>query len=58
MNALSNDHLFKVIKEGGAAIGKSSMMAPWGGPLSDDQIQDVVAFLRTLATPAYTGPMP
>jgi len=58
MNALSNDHLFKVVKEGGAAVGKSPMMAPWGGTLSDAQIWDVVAYVRTLATPPYRGPKP
>jgi mono/diheme cytochrome c family protein len=58
MNALSNEHLFKVIKEGGAAVGKSPLMAPWGGALSDDQIRDVVAFVRSLAEPPYTGPQP
>jgi len=58
MNALSNEHLFKVIKEGGAAVGKSPLMAPWGGALSDDQIRDVVAFVRSLADPPYSGPQP
>jgi mono/diheme cytochrome c family protein len=58
MNALSNEHLFKVIKEGGAAVGKSPLMAPWGGALSDDQIRDVVAYVRSLAHPPYTGPQP
>jgi len=58
MNALSNEHLFKVIKEGGPAVGKSPMMAPWGGALSDDQIRDVVAFVRSLADPPYSGPQP
>jgi mono/diheme cytochrome c family protein len=58
MNALSNEHLFRVIKEGGAAVGKSPMMAPWGGALSDAQIWDVVAHLRTLAVPPYSGPQP
>ena len=58
MNPLSNEHLFKVIKEGGAAVGKSPLMAPWGGALSDDQIRDVVAFVRSLADPPYTGPQP
>ncbi len=58
MNALSNEHLFRVIKEGGAAVGKSPLMAPWGGALSDAQIWDVVAHLRTLASPPYTGPKP
>ena len=58
MNGLSNEHLFKVIKEGGASVGKSPLMAPWGGMLSDDQVWDVVAFVRTLAEPPYTGPKP
>jgi mono/diheme cytochrome c family protein len=58
MNALSNEHLFKVIKEGGASVGKSPLMAPWGGALSDAQIRDVVAYVRSLADPPYTGPQP
>ena len=58
MNALTNEHLFKVIKEGGPAVGKSPLMAPWGGVLSDAQIWDVIAFVRSLATPAYPGTVP
>jgi len=49
MQALSDEHLFKVIKLGGTAAGKSPLMAPWGGALSDQQIHDLVAFVRTLA---------
>jgi len=49
MNALSDEHLFKVVKQGGPAVGKSPLMAPWGGTLSDAQIRDVVAFVRSLA---------
>ena len=55
MNNLTDEHIFKVIKEGGASVGKSPLMAPWGGALSDDQIHDVVAFVRSLAKPAYPG---
>lgn len=58
MNALSNEHIYKVIAEGGAAVGKSSMMAPWGTSLSEDQINSLIVFIRTLADPAYTGPVP
>jgi mono/diheme cytochrome c family protein len=58
MNALSNDHLFKVVKEGGAAVGKSAMMAPWGASISDQEIYGLVAYMRTLADPPYTGAMP
>jgi len=53
MNALSDEHLFKVVKEGGVSVGKSPLMAPWGGTLSDDQIRDVVAFVRSIAVPPY-----
>jgi cytochrome c553 len=52
MDGLSDDYLFEVIKNGGAAVGKSPMMAPWGGALSDDQIRAVVAFMRTLPASA------
>jgi len=48
MGTLTDDYLFKIIKGGGMAVGKSPMMAPWGGSLSDEQIRAVVAFIRTL----------
>jgi mono/diheme cytochrome c family protein len=53
MNPLTDAYLFKVIQEGGASVGKSPLMAPWGGSLRDDQIWDVVAYIRTLAEPPY-----
>jgi len=34
-------------------VGKSSMMAPLGGSLSDQQIRNVIAFIRSLADPPY-----
>jgi cytochrome c oxidase cbb3-type subunit III len=48
MSKLSDDDLLKVIKNGGASIGKSPLMPPWGGALKDDQIKDVIAYVRTL----------
>ena len=54
MNALSDNHLFRVIKEGGPAVGKSPIMPPQLD-LKDDQLNNVVAFLRTLAIPPYEG---
>ena len=53
MNPLTDDYLFKVIKFGGASVGKSPMMAPLGGSLSDQQIRNVLRFIRTLADPPY-----
>lgn len=54
MNDLPNEHLFKVIKEGGAAVGKSPIMPPQAD-LSDEQIQHIIAFVRSLAVPLYQG---
>jgi len=56
MNALSDAHLFSVIQKGGPAVGKSPLMAAWGGALTDAQIRDVIAFIRTLADPPYAPP--
>lgn len=52
MASLTDEHLFKVIKEGGAAVGKSALMPAWGGQLKDKGIHDLVAYIRTLAKPA------
>jgi mono/diheme cytochrome c family protein len=49
MGALSDEHLYLVIQKGGAAVGKSPLMAPWGGVLNDAQIRDLVALLRRLS---------
>ena len=49
METLSDDTLFRVIKEGGPAIGKSPQMAAWGENLSDQTIRELVAYVRTLA---------
>jgi mono/diheme cytochrome c family protein len=48
MSKLSDDDLMNVIKNGGASIGKSPLMPPWGASLKDDQIKDVVAYVRSL----------
>ena len=49
MKTLTDDHLFKAIKDGGPAVGQSPLMAPWGGQLKDPEIWDVVAYIRSLA---------
>jgi mono/diheme cytochrome c family protein len=49
MDALSDDYLFRLLKEGGPAVGKSPLMGVWGGILSDQQIRNLIAFLRALA---------
>lgn len=48
MSARSDEQLFKVIKEGGLAIEKSVLMPPWADTFSDQEINDLVAYLREL----------
>ena len=40
-------HITKVIKEGGASVGKSPLMTPWGAVLSDEQVAALVKHLHT-----------
>ena len=44
-----------IIRGGGVSVGRSAFMPPWGDELTDEQIVDLVAFLRELrktGTPA------
>lgn len=44
----TDDELKKIIKEGGASMGMSTTMVAWGGTLTDVDIENVVAYIRTL----------
>jgi mono/diheme cytochrome c family protein len=37
-----------IIRGGGPAVGRSPYMPPWGDELTDEQLRDVIAFLREL----------
>lgn len=39
-------HIAKVIKEGGASVGLSGTMPPWGAVLSEDEVKGLVAKIR------------
>ncbi|MCX6116976.1 MAG: cytochrome c [Proteobacteria bacterium] len=39
-------HIAKAIKEGGASVGLSGTMPPWGAVLSDDEVKGLVAKIR------------
>jgi len=43
----TDEDLHNVIKNGAAAFGGSPLMAPWGGTLSDKDIDNVIAYIRT-----------
>jgi mono/diheme cytochrome c family protein len=48
MGETPDDELFKAIKEGGLAVNKSVLMPNWGGVLSDDEIKELVKYLRVV----------
>jgi len=48
MANFEDKRLFRAIKEGGAAIQLSKEMPSYSSSLDDAEIQDVVAFVRTL----------
>ena len=50
MAAVSDWGIYRVIRDGGAAVGLSSKMIPWGSTLSEEQLQDLATFVRSLAT--------
>lgn len=45
----------KIIREGGAAVGRSQFMPTWGEELSDEQIGDVVLYLSLVTDPVKRG---
>ena len=52
MNSFSDEFLMNIISKGGAAVGKSSFMPAWGGVLKENQLQDLLAYLRSIASPS------
>lgn len=44
----NNDYLALIVRRGGEALGRSPKMPPWGEELTDEQITDVVAFVRSV----------
>ncbi|MGQ4808694.1 hypothetical protein NKDENANG_02082 [Candidatus Entotheonellaceae bacterium PAL068K] len=49
MNTRSDQHLFDVIRQGGAAMGLSPAMRAFEAELSDEEIRSTIAYVRTLA---------
>lgn len=56
LNSLSDQFLRNIIAFGGSAMGKSTMMPPWGRTLTQEDIQGVIAYIRAVALPAYQPP--
>ena len=56
LNGLSDEYLQNIITLGGSAMGKSSMMPPYGQSLTPEDIRAVIAFARAIAQPPYQPP--
>ena len=52
-NGMSDASLQQAIALGGRATGKSAMMPPYGKSLTQDDIRDLIAYMRAIAAPAY-----
>ena len=48
MGGRSDDELFRTIADGGQAMNLSVMMPPWGDNLAEDEIDELVSYLRVL----------
>ena len=44
----SDEVLFKIIKSGGQSVGRSTVMPAWGEALSEQQIDELIKFIRGL----------
>jgi cytochrome c oxidase cbb3-type subunit 3 len=53
MMALSDEDIFKAVKEGGQSVNKSVLMPPWRDTFTDEEIRDLVQYLRSLCHCQY-----
>jgi len=53
LNAESEENMRNIVMLGGAAMGKSAMMPPYGRILSAEEIRSVIAFTRAIAQPTF-----
>lgn len=55
MNKRPLEALFGVVKNGGISKNFSHVMPPWKTILNEDDIYNVLSYVRTLAVPRYEG---
>ncbi|HEX9627179.1 MAG TPA: cytochrome c [Acidiferrobacterales bacterium] len=48
LSTKSDQYKELIIRNGGAAVGRSPYMPPWGQELTDEQVRDVVYYLRVI----------
>ena len=55
INQNTPEYYNNVIRNGGKAVGKSDLMPPWEDELSEEQINDVIAYLSSVRDPVKRG---
>jgi mono/diheme cytochrome c family protein len=48
----NDQYMLLIIRNGGQALARSQYMPPWGAELTEEQMRDVVAYLRSIGTAA------
>ena len=51
----SDQYNEKIIRGGGVVVNKSALMPPWNDELTDEQIADVIAYIRGVSDPVKRG---
>lgn len=46
MGDIPDDEIFHAIKDGGLAVNKSVLMPAWGNVLTEEEVKEMVAYLR------------
>lgn len=49
VQTLSDEYLYKVITDGGSSVGKSALMPAWGTMFNQEEIVDIISYIRTLS---------
>ena len=49
MAGLKYQYLFDLIQKGGAAVGKSPLIPPFGAKMKEGEIRDLIAYVKALA---------
>ena len=48
MSQMTDEYLVNIITKGGESQGKSKLMPAFGDKLSETEVQDVIAYIRSL----------
>jgi mono/diheme cytochrome c family protein len=50
----NDSYIGLIVRKGGEPLGRSPGMPPWGEELTDEQISDVVAFVRSVNAQSHS----